>query len=278
MSKKVEIDFVLKLQGIFTKKNWMGVPNYNHAFESLCNLSSHFEDDEDQKLLFFELIEKYDWMSLNDYIYNINNLLEKIFANFSTPIKRFYTFPIIKPEDEGKNKSGNTISYMIKCNKPFLDFFKNSELIEFTNFNEFDSLALKDDDYIILVDDFIGSGETLNACTTRILEINPQLESKILIATIVIHYDTVKNVKFPLFHNLEVRKGISDFYASPNKEKNIDLMVKLENKLISGRNFSLGYEQSEGLITLMRTPDNTFPIFWHQYKKSIGFNPPFPRE
>jgi hypoxanthine phosphoribosyltransferase len=167
---------------------------------------------------------------------------------------------------------------MIKCNKPFIKEAKHIKFDELTQFSEFENLKLKEYEYIILVDDYIGSGETLFACIKKILSINPDLTKKIIIATIAIQHDTVDKISYPIHYINSVKKGISDFYTSPEKEKHINTMKKLESRLISGRNFSLGYEQSEGLVTMMRTPDNTFPIFWHDYKKSTNLHPPFPRE
>ncbi len=56
-------------------------------------------------------------------------------------------------------------------------------------------------------------------------------------------------------------------------------MLKMEKRIPAASFFSLGYNRCEALITLARTPDNTFPIFWKKYK--IGkqsFDAPFSRE
>ena len=39
-------------------------------------------------------------------------------------------------------------------------------------------------------------------------------------------------------------------------------MQDLENKFQFKDYVKFGYGQSEGLISLIRTPNNTFPIFW----------------
>jgi hypothetical protein len=56
-------------------------------------------------------------------------------------------------------------------------------------------------------------------------------------------------------------------------------MLEIENLIPGGKNFSLGYNNCEALITLARTPDNTFPVFWMKHR--IGkkyFDAPFSRE
>ena len=55
-------------------------------------------------------------------------------------------------------------------------------------------------------------------------------------------------------------------------------MLRIEKMIPAGSFFSLGYNDSEALVTLLRTPDNTFPIFWKEYKKNgKKFEGPFSR-
>ena len=51
------------------------------------------------------------------------------------------------------------------------------------------------------------------------------------------------------------------------KKNNIKLMTQIENKLKIDKNFSFGYNRSEALISLIKTPNNTFPVFWFTNKK-----------
>ncbi|NTW80056.1 MAG: hypothetical protein HGB32_07905 [Geobacteraceae bacterium] len=46
-----------------------------------------------------------------------------------------------------------------------------------------------------------------------------------------------------------------------------DIMMRLEEKLAIPAFYQLGYEQSEATATMMRTPDNTFPVFWYPEDK-----------
>ena len=59
-------------------------------------------------------------------------------------------------------------------------------------------------------------------------------------------------------------------------------MKQIENRIFNPTwisKYSLGYDQQECLINLLRCPDNTFPIFWGKYKKTVlnHVKPPFPR-
>ena len=55
-------------------------------------------------------------------------------------------------------------------------------------------------------------------------------------------------------------------------------MKEIEKLIPGDKFFSFGYNKSEALVTLNRTPDNTFPIFWRNHKKGGKvFQAPFPR-
>ncbi len=52
-------------------------------------------------------------------------------------------------------------------------------------------------------------------------------------------------------------------------------MEEIEDKMSVKRNYRLGYGQSEALVTMCRTPNNTFPVFWEE--KGNMKLAPFPR-
>lgn len=281
MEKKVSIDLVLKLNTLFREKNWFSIENHDFVFESICNMSEILSKEENNLIL--ELIERYNWVTYNDYSVKLKKILQQIVSICDNKISKIYFFPIIKPEDEDKNKSGNSISYMLKCLKPSIKEASKISIVELTKFESINSakLTLKADELVILVDDYVGSGETLQATLTEIRKNKSINNNNLIIASIAIQKDTITKLlkqKLTIIYDEAVIKGISQYYDSPIKEKNIQTMLEIEKKLISGRNFSLGYEESEAIVTMLRTPDNTFPVFWHNYKKSTNLNPPFPRE
>jgi hypothetical protein len=74
------------------------------------------------------------------------------------------------------------------------------------------------------------------------------------------------------------KKGISDYYHSPIREEKTRIMKEIEKLIRMKKRFSLGYNSSEALFTLIKTPNNTFPVFWKEYKKNgVIFEAPFQR-
>jgi hypothetical protein len=85
-------------------------------------------------------------------------------------------------------------------------------------------------------------------------------------------------MNIPIYYDFIGSKGISDTYSGESLDEKIKIMLEIEKMIPGSTLFSLGYNQSEALITLTRTPDNTFPIFWKDHrKKGKKFKAPFPR-
>lgn len=282
MTNKNSIKYIIELDKIFEQKNWKQKDNYEQVFETLSNFGNIIFEKDDEFTLILELLERFHWISLNDYYNNCRKLLISIVEDLNHHNQNIYAFPIIKKKHEGKVKSGTFISYLIKSLLPTIP---NSEKIKFEDFNFFtdiEKLRLKKSDIFLLVDDFIGSGETLEECINEINSINSKIIENTRILTIAIRKDTLDRIskKYNIYYNLEVLKGISDYNTGLVIENKKKIMQDLENRIFSRlsiKDYSLGYQQSESLISLLRTPDNTFPIFWSKYKKNIKLIPPFPR-
>lgn len=52
-------------------------------------------------------------------------------------------------------------------------------------------------------------------------------------------------------------------------------MKQIETKMYIQDKFRFGYCKSESLVTMCRTPNNTFPVFWEE--KGNMKTAPFPR-
>jgi hypothetical protein len=57
-------------------------------------------------------------------------------------------------------------------------------------------------------------------------------------------------------------------------------MTSIEELLEVESNMRFGRNQTEALIKMMRTPNNTFPVYWEERKLKNGtfFYAPFPRQ
>jgi hypothetical protein len=280
--KMTTIESILHLNKIFKSNNWTERDIDEFVFDNFCKLLDNLNNE--QRKLIIELVDRYKWISFAEYPEKILATLESIEQEKLDKLSIVYLFPVIKLEDEGGFKSGQFLIYQIKAFKRHLKKFKN---ITFKYVSKFDNLTnpdfkLKNTEAIFLIDDYIGSGETLNACLHE-LKINPAITyDKINVITIASQIEISKELEklgISFYASYYSQRGITDYNKSPIVEEKIKIMLEIEKMIPGGSHFSFGYNQSEALITLARTPDNTFPIFWKTYR--VGkqkYLAPFSRE
>ena len=276
------LESISQLNKIFKTKKWSERDIDEYVFDNFCKLLDNVKEGERE--LIIELVEKYQWISFADYPQKILTALESVEDEKVENLKTIYFFPVIKPEDEGGFKSGQFLIYQIKAFRKHLKKYSNIKFKDVSKFEHFTDMEfkLKEDETIYLIDDYIGSGETLNACLD-VMRSNPNITNdKLNIITIVIQKETANIINeegISIYSDYFSPKGLSDFNDSPILEEKIKIMLEIEKLIPGGSHFSLGYNNCEALITLARTPDNTFPIFWMKHR--IGkekFDAPFSRE
>ncbi|MFH7004237.1 phosphoribosyltransferase-like protein [Flavobacterium bizetiae] len=265
----MDIEVIAKIHTIFNVKKWHGNDGNTIVFTNFCNLLLNLT--EVQRNLIFELAERYTWITLAEYQGRLLNIFNRINDSELVDVSKITIFPVIKPEHEDDTKSGNTVLYIIKGLKGLLPKFKT---IEFEYLEQYEKLHQKDfkikkNERVYLLDDYLGSGETVKASVAEVLKntsIKPEMITVISLASQQESVEFLKEQGISLYTDFIERKGISDFYSSPELEEKVKVMQEIEN-LIPANHFRFGYNESEALITLSRTPDNTFPIFWKEYKK-----------
>ncbi|WP_010522858.1 phosphoribosyltransferase-like protein [Aquimarina agarivorans] len=276
------VESITYLNKIFKTKRWTDKDIDEHVFDNFCNLLNNLNDRARE--LIIELVERYQWINFIEYQEKIFSTLESVEDEKIENLKTVYLFPIVKFEDEGKAKSGMFLLYQIKVFKKLLVKYSKVEFKYVTKFEDLNNahFQLKDNEAIFLIDDYIGSGETLNDCLKELKKNVNITNDKLNIICIAIQKDTSDlfvEDGISVYADYLSLKGISDFNDSPILEEKIQVMLEIERLIPGGSHFSLGYDGCEALITLARTPDNTFPIFWKRHR--IGkqyFEAPFSRE
>ena len=266
------VDALLRLNEIFQLNNWHPKDVGGQVFTKFGKLLGNLSEDKERELI-IELAEKYSWITLADY----QNMIIKTFDSIDDAklngVKKIYIFPIIKLEDENQVKSGHAVMYMLKGIKSFMKKYDSIEFKLLTEFKQFDAgeFKLGKNELVILVDDYVGSGETIDACLVEIMQRRTIQYSDVNVLSIVTQSNTYSKLQgkgISVYTASIEKRGITDYNASPDLEKKIGMMLSIEKMITTGSFFSLGYNDSEALVTLLRTPDNTFPIFWKEYKKN----------
>ncbi|MEY8862482.1 hypothetical protein [Tenacibaculum singaporense] len=293
MRTKIESKYshndILKLQKLFEQKGWTNMDEFSNFFQSFCLFMENL--DSEQHELVKDLTDDFLWLRSTDYYKHLKRTLLKLenykFLNLDT----IYIVPLLAKSDRDskKTKSSGTVAYT--CQNPEL---KYSNLFKDTDFRIIDNLdrlpsvkKLKARrNPILLIDDYIGSGDTAIEALTEVLNIRQYDKDTLFVASLVCQETGLKLINqkgYEVLTDIIRKKGISDKYQGAELNKNIQLMESIEKILESDPKFetkyNFGYKSSEGLVTMIRTPNNTFPLYWFeaQINKTNKWKAPFPR-
>ena len=139
--------------------------------------------------------------------------------------------------------------------------------------------VLQENNNIVMVDDFIGTGNTMYRKVNYLLEIlskrNIEKYSIYIVSIAAMNFakETLENLNIPYYSVHWLLKGISEKINLPERMNAIKAMETLEAKLkdeVFGRKLpKFGYKQSESLFAIESNniPNNVFPIFWWTHLK-----------
>jgi len=260
-----------KLRTIFERKDWdLENPIYADKFEKYCSLFRILTDEEQDIIMI--LTENYLHCPSKNYFGILAQSFKLINTAKYESYNDIYILPLIDPHDKNKIKSSNTFSYAIAYE--YVPALFNSDNARTHLIPKPNSLISKRDKrnkgLFIFVDDFIGTGDTASAAITNYRNfISVNSDSVIIIALVSLEtgYNRIKNLVNDLYVPIIVNKGIADSSTFTDKSKTYSIMEKIESRLKDQQDYKIndykfGYRRSEALVTMIRTPDNTFPVFW----------------
>lgn len=253
------VEFISVLEGLGLSEDLVN-DIVDQTNESISALDTEYYN------LYIELLNNYTYHSdLHGDILNIIDYIESYPCNgkkyVGALVKRF----------ESKIKSGVKLLNIIKeIDPPCVD-----------SYDIYDDCGYDDlSNVLFLIDDFIGGGQTVEEC------IEWHLRHGWIIDNIVV----VVVASMELGHRIVTSSGINCYAINLHKKcfdggsvndptglKKI-LYQEWERELDVDHSVRMGNENSQSLITVTRTPDNTLPVFWSNYYwGGKRWRAPFPR-
>ena len=264
---KLKFDNLYSLGKVFQGNGWDIIQDRpNSRFSKYARLLEHLEVNE-QKLI-LELTKRFKYFDISSYKELLCKALEKILMTFTK--EKFYVFPAMVRKDAGKIKSATTVYYQFRGDTlgEHVDL-KSSKFHCFEDEKDFSQKkTLKKNEKILIVDDFIGSGETMVEVALDIMDQYSFINQKdIVFLSLVAHEKGIKYLNYygcvDVFYALKINRGISDYYEGEQRQLNTETMQQIEAKIKGLKDkFKFGYEQCEALLHMERIPNNTFPIYW----------------
>ena len=271
----------MKINALFQAHEWtLDTDNSVSLYNRFCSRLSHFSLEEQD--LIIDLTKRFLIIPQRQYLTYFKEIIrnESLFeGSIIESSSKLYILPLITKEDIGKIKSASFLWYSLKSTElkyePFLankslNFYEGPQNLS----NKINSNA---NACLLLVDDYIGSGTTAESAVMYCTEhgISADKIGILSIAAQRTGIEYLKTQSIMVYTNTVLNRGISDWYTDSDLTHAIATMKKIEKKLNVSSENEFGYKQSEALIMLSRTPNNTFPVFWlekGQYKIA-----PFPR-
>lgn len=272
---ELSINEFIHLQNIFSQKGWPIEDLFSeNIFQNFCELFANLNIEE--RKLMFELTEQFLWVNESKYMSFFSKALDNFILKFEfKDRKNIFLCPVLPIEDFGKSKSSIILLYLIKAHLRAIQehfsefnisFFDSPELIDFKKFIDGDNI-------LCLIDDFIGTGNTVEKSIDFLLKngITKDMISVLSLVGMKSGIEKLANSGYSTYVCTTVEKGLS----LTGDETKIATMQNIEKRIKVDEDYKFGYGGSESLVRMIRTPNNTFPIYWLKTKKNKYA--PFPR-
>lgn len=266
--------YFIELISVFKEQNWdieESTAGENSVFDMFCKRLEELESDADRELM-LELTRKYLVVNLEEYGKYMVDVFRKFIDRNKDKIGKtevIHMFPVQDKDYPAKTKSGNVMCYLFQGNlMRRFDEFRNKRIRIIETFDGLEKYK-EDIECLLLVDDFVGTGDTILGCINLIEEKGIKKE-RIKALTLVMQEqgrNAVEEYGVEIYSAVLRNKAITDNYSIEEAEKKIAQMKKVGKRIKAKKELYLGYKESEGLVSMIKTPNNTFPFYWHEGKR-----------
>lgn len=258
------INRLVQLRALFEAKRWeIEVGTEISCFDRYVKTLSYLNDS--QQVFMLNLSQRFLRIPQSNYLEHLIAPAKRLREAY--PDKTLIFTACLKKEDIGKIKSSTVVLYQFKGTtiktKVNLGRFRVVDEINTITAMQINPGGTQ----IVLVDDFIGTGETASSAAAYVREllltVNNDDICVLSIVTMQIGQAVLESQGIKVFSSLVCKKGISDYYSGPQLAKAKTTMEGIEKTIKNLHpEFRFGYKQSEALVCMERCPNNTFPIYW----------------
>lgn len=271
----LDLKEISAIKKVIEDKKWnpelWGQPIVNR----LAGMLEHLE--KPKRALIIELLKHYvivtDWGYVPLMQYSLNMIDDAHMAGR----ENIFLLPMVKEKDVGKPKSGYHIfSYLERAMRgdSVSNLYNPSRYNTLPSFSE--SESKRSNSLILLCDDFVGTGNTAVSAIDYFKRSYAVSSDRIAVLCLVAMNEGLKRVRdsgHEIIFGCRCFKGISESSQLRSPEEALRLMDAIEQVIGVHPDYQRGYGASEALVTMNRTPNNTFPVFWYNGE----WPAPFPR-
>lgn len=275
--RELSVQHFARLSAIFAEKQWPIEDEFgDKAFDNFCNLLTGLEANQCELML--TLTEKFLWVRESEYIKLFSHSFGSFMSSFSFGEKKnIVVCPLLPENDFGKSKSSIALFYLIKSRLDSLKTkYSQYNIFLLDRPSSFKCEQLKNSTIVCLVDDFIGSGNTATEAANFFLKQDYPLSQIAIISLVAMEegLDVLQKSGYNTYTSIVAEKGITG--SGRDEPSETKTMQEIEFAINISPEFQFGYSHSEALVKMIRTPNNTFPIYWYK-KENVNAFAPFPR-
>ena len=256
-------DQLAKLMHLFDKQRWeIDTNSKTSVFNGYVHMLSQLTKEHQNFIM--KISERFLHIGIDKYSDKLLGPLRQLRSDFHDDF--LLIAPCLPEDEQGKIKSGSIVVYQLLGNSIKAKINLGQHSICRSKLVDFMCQVHKDDLRVVLVDDFVGTGETAWNAVQYVKKIQPSLDNKdIVIVCIVamqagIEFLAQKGVR-TYYANVE-KRGITDYYQGNSLAYATNVMSDIEALMNVKNKFRFGYNRSEALVCMERCPNNTFPFYW----------------
>lgn len=265
---------------LFKENNWsLGADEDISFFDRFCKRMSELNSDEDRDLI-LTLSKNYLWINLDKYEKLLIDVFKDLFLHEDIILEKnnkIFICPLLPVQDFGKIKSSIFMLYI--CQSIFLRTFNHFHhtQVRICPNPEIIKEHIEEIGKIIIIDDFIGSGETALGCIKYFESIQIDFKKLVIVSLVAQEQglEEIKKNRISTYTAIVRKKGISDHFPPELVKDKLDQMKRISKSIKADNNLYLGYNDCESLVSMLKTPNNTFPFYWCEKGKNTYA--PFPR-
>ncbi|HVC78994.1 MAG TPA: hypothetical protein VNL35_00640 [Chloroflexota bacterium] len=261
------IDLVNEVRKIFVAKNWpideSETSGIEGPFERTMRMLTQLNEEEINLIL--KLLGRFVRIELDQYTSAMSKIVSSIVDDIS-PV-RVVIVPIKSSKDsrDRRSKSGDLMGIIART--AFSGLSIRVDAFSDLDAGPIQTMMGKPGSYVLGVDDFIGTGRTAVSFIDDYLARFPGRLSQLRLASLVSlerGASAIGDRGCGLYCVHKMGRAISDcsIWSLSAKSKYLSAMAEIESRIGISHEYHLGYGKSEGLVKMLRTPNNTFPIFW----------------
>lgn len=270
----MHLEELLQIGRLFRSHHWPvddeDASTFPYLFTRFCQMCDRLTLS--QRNLMIDLTFDYQWLKRSDEESRFIRAWKLMAASLTSNVKSLVVIPL------NFWKHGNSafaVYYLARALAAHLQKLANNRPIIFSP----RAKAKRQSAIFVAVDDYVGSGTTANSAFQRLKKRQSSLV-EMQVVTVAAQESAItalSDAGISVFADTRLRRGISDSTRFPVSQA-LKTMDSIETMLRISAKLRRGYEQTEGIVSLQRTPNNTFPVYWTNRKVGKApWIPPFPR-